>query len=296
MMDFETKFRAFQLDSPGSLFSYYKPDEYTLIEARIPHKGIETLWEDLKLHGKEFIDTLHITSWDTDHCNFDDLTQIINRLRPQRIEIPCYIPESEDAKLCRGLLLKYDHIHQKYVHNVFVIDKKYIGQLPYASALGTNDVVYESMYDCECKNDMSLIKLFRSAGFNVISLGDCECEDIANELCTRSFIKTEIDILILPHHGAHNGFITNKFLKTLKPRIAICSSNHGNQYDHPRQEIRDLLYFNSIPLFTTKTGDIIIFQRKESEQANLVNLLNDNTKLGAETTFVPKRLSKPLSI
>lgn len=44
---YKTKFRAFQLDSEGSLFSFYSSNRYTLIEARIPKGGIEVLRSDL---------------------------------------------------------------------------------------------------------------------------------------------------------------------------------------------------------------------------------------------------------
>lgn len=64
--------------------------------------------------------------------------------------------------------------------------------------------------------------------------------------------------MILAHHGADNGFTTRRFLKELAPQVAICSSNYGNHFDHPRQEIRDLLDEQRIDLFTTKTGDVLI--------------------------------------
>ena len=68
-MRYLTRFRAYQLASPGSLFSYYKKNHFTLIEARIPKGGIEVLAAELNQFGKSYIDTLHITSWDDDHCD-----------------------------------------------------------------------------------------------------------------------------------------------------------------------------------------------------------------------------------
>lgn len=139
---FLTRFRAFQLDSEGSLFSYYKANEYTVIEARVPKGGIEVLQHDVAACGKDRINTLHITSWGTDHCNFDDLSQILNKLRPQIIEIPAYEPESQTGKSCKKILIHYDEIHQKYIHNVRVISKEYIAGLKSGESGGTNDIVY----------------------------------------------------------------------------------------------------------------------------------------------------------
>ncbi|MDN3548959.1 ComEC/Rec2 family competence protein [Mucilaginibacter aquaedulcis] len=286
---FITKFRAFQLDSAGSLFSFFKKNTYTLIEARLPKGGIEVLEQDLKYNGKSTIDVLHITSWDSDHCSFDDLSQILNKLRPEKIEIPDYEPSSDTGELCRNILLKYDNIHDKYVHNVQVISKEYIRSLANAPAGGAGNVVIESSYRSDCKNDMSLIKLFRSVGFNVLSLGDCESPDIAKKLLTYPLLTSEVDVLILPHHGAHNGFIFDEFLAKLNPKVAVCSSNYGNQYDHPRQEIRDMLYEANIPIYTTKTGDIIITQREDESAASIFNLNQDNNGVSSQSSFIPKR-------
>lgn len=136
---------------------------------------------------------------------------------------------------------------------------------------------------------MSLIRLFRSAGFNVLSLGDCESKSIAENLITKNFIKNEVDVLILPHHGAHNGFMTSEFLLNVKPSITVCSSNYGNQYDHPRAEIRELLFQANIPIYTTKTGDVVIYQQQNSQTAHVYNLISDNTGVSSENEFVPKR-------
>jgi competence protein ComEC len=67
-----------------------------------------------------------------------------------------------------------------------------------------------------------------------------------------------VDVMIMAHHGADNGFTTSAFLKAVKPTLAIATSNYGNQYDHPKPEIRDLLYKHEVRLFTTKTGDVIV--------------------------------------
>lgn len=288
-MSVVTKFRAFQLDSEGSLFSFYKNNHYTLIEARLPKGGLDILRKDLQIHGKSTIDTLHITSWDADHCTYDDLVQILNHLRPALIEVPDYKPDSNDAQLCRRIIFKYDDIHQRYVNNVQPISAAYISSLTTAGPRETPNVIYPSSYNCDNKNDMSLIKLFRSAGFNVLSLGDCESEDIANRLIRSSLIKTEVDVLILPHHGANNGFTSGNLLDAIKPKLAVCSSNFGNQYEHPRPEVCQMLSCRNIPLMTTKRGDVFVYQESGSIQAKAVSLISDNNATEKSLAFTPKR-------
>ena len=99
--------------------------------------------------------------------------------------------------------------------------------------------------------------------------------------------NSETDIMILAHHGADNGFTTDNFVRTIKPKIAVCSSNYDNQFEHPRQEIRDILYRNDIPLFTTKTGDVIV-SCNEDNVAHVYNYITDGTVLSSTYRFVPK--------
>lgn len=290
-MNLETKFRAFQLNTDGSLFSYYKVNSYFLIEARLPKEGLNILIEDLKQHNKTTVDVLHITSWDADHCSYDDLIQILNKLRPNLIEIPSYEPDTDSGKLCKKTILGYDDIHQKYKPNVRVMTREFISQLPNAEGRGTTNVVFHSTYNNKNKNDMSLIKLFRSNGFNVLSLGDCESQEIANSLLKSSLITNEVDVLILPHHGADNGFLTGAFLDMVKPKLAVCSSNHGNEYEHPKPNIRALLSVRNIPLMTTKRGDVIIIQKSGETKAAAINLISNNEEKEPTKFFTPKRFN-----
>ena len=184
--------------------------------------------------------------------------------------------------------MKYDDIHQKYVHNVVPISEEYINSLNNAPEMGTNDVIYPSMYNVDCKNDMSLIRLFRSTGFNVLSLGDCESAEISQTLARQSIIP-ETDVLILAHHGANNGFTTPEFLDAVRPKLAICSSNYDNQYDHPRPEIRAMLNARNIPLMTTKRGDVIVYQEENNRSAVANNYVNNNRVSEDPFIFIPKR-------
>jgi competence protein ComEC len=285
----ETRFRAYQLDSEGSLFSHYKPGVFTLIEARTPKAGIEDITKELAIFSKTKIDCLHITSWDIDHCKYDDLIQILNKFRPSLIEIPFYDPETDEGKLCKNTIEGYELVHERYKPNVRKISKDYISTLEPGTPQGVNNIVYSPDFDAAKSNDKSSIKLFRSMGCNVVSLGDIESPVIAESLLKCSIFSFEIDVLILPHHGADNGFITGPFLDKIKPKIAICSSNHGNQYGHPKENIRSLLSNRSIPLLTTKEGDIIIEHAKGSTQTSAWNFVTNNTGLQGTHKFVSKR-------
>lgn len=60
----KTRFLAYQLGEPGSSFSYFADEHFTLIEAKLTDRSYSSLEAELEACGKTSIDTLHITSWD----------------------------------------------------------------------------------------------------------------------------------------------------------------------------------------------------------------------------------------
>lgn len=75
-----TSFRGYQLGSKGSSFSYCNGKIFTLIEARLTEQQEKSIREELRYFNKKNIDTLHITSWDQDHCNFEELKSILKKV------------------------------------------------------------------------------------------------------------------------------------------------------------------------------------------------------------------------
>ncbi len=251
-----TRFRAYQLDSEGSSFSYFDGTHFTLIEARLTKHSSSSVSSELQLCGVSNIHCLHITSWDADHCTEKDLRIILEHLNPAKIEYPGYEPSTDTGKSC--LAMTRAHKQKRAEMKTVQITPAYIASLDHAEAWGYRDIVYHPTRITDNSNDNSTVKLFRTGSFTVASLGDVESGEISAYLKRQTAFKDEVDVLILAHHGADNGFTTHSFLRTVSPSLAICSANFANQYDHPRQDIRDMLFERNIPLYTTKTGDVIL--------------------------------------
>lgn len=290
-----TRFRAYQLDSEGSSFSYFADNTFTLIEARISEKSISSLAFELHACGKETIDVLHITGWDIDHCCAKDLESILEILKPKRIEYPGYEPHTDNAKECLKLILEYKRKQENKGHSIKCrcINPEYIDSLEAAKGLGYKNIFYHPKEIIPGEsNDNSTVKLFREGAFNVASLGDVESGNISSYLRSCKIFSREVDVLILPHHGADNGFITKKFLNIVRPAIAICGSNFGNKFDHPKQEIRDLLFEENIPIFTTKTGDVFVESIGQAhKQFSVTNLICDSSKVSSKKLYTSKKSS-----
>lgn len=286
-----TRFRAYQLKQPGSLYSYYDGTSFTLIEAFLTQDCIESLNEELNACGvseKGYINCLHITSWDRDHCDKKSLEAILSYLKPRRIECPGYNPDSNKQNQvdCFNLIKKYlnDNKENNPKPIVTPLTDDYISGLDNASKWEYSNLLYKNPKDNVEPNDNSSVKLFRSGCFNVLSLGDIDSEKNRKYLMGNWFIENEVDVLLLAHHGSDNEVNVKEFFENINPTIIICTSNYDNQYDHPRDVVRQRINNLNIPLKTTKNGDVIIESTGDDKsQYSVINLQANSTE-NAERT------------
>jgi competence protein ComEC len=294
MRSIRTRFRAYHLGTSGSSFSYFADGRFTMIEGRLTADSRPSVEREMEICGVEEAASLHITSWDSDHCNKYELSDLLNLTRPRLIECPGYNPLKDygHGEDCLAMIAEYRSIRRNtgFVPTVRHITPTYIRGLNHASALAFNDMFYNPYHIVQNANDNSTVKLFRGGSFNVLSLGDVEDSVISARLRRCRILKTETDVMILAHHGADNGFTTKNFLRHIDPAVAISSSNYDNMYDHPRQEIRDLLFEEDIDLKTTKTGDVIIQSIGDHTGAyEVVNLKAKSTEISSRRSFVSKK-------
>lgn len=287
-----TRFRAYQLGEPGSSFSYFADGHFTLIEAKLTGRSHASLAAELKACGKTTIDTLHITSWDQDHCDFKELQEILSALKPKKIEYPGYDHDSGNAKNCHQEILRYREARRKAALSMVArrIDPPYVNGLEDAKGLAYTDIIFHPKESFSGSNDNSTVKLYRGGMFNVASLGDVEHANIGSMLRKSRQFKMEVDVLILAHHGSANDVNSKKFFRTVKPTIAVCSSDYDNQYGHPHADVRDALYEANVRTFTTKTGDVLIESVPNHRKEYLVtNYKSDSAGISSTCRYVSKK-------
>lgn len=280
----ETRFRAYQLGTRGSSFSYTVGKHITLIEARYNDVNKENVKSEVKRIDESRIDCLHITSWDEDHCSYNELMQLLIDLSPRKVDYPWYQPDSSNGIKSKALIEFY--LNETKCDGR-VISPDYINGLDEAELLKYNDILYNPVSVSEKHNDNSVVQLFRQGRFTVLSLGDCESPEIADRIMYSTIASKEVDVLILAHHGADNGFTTKEFIERINPKVAICSSNYDNQFEHPKPEIRKILYDAGVPLYTTKTGDVII-ECSSGDVARVYNFVSNNEVLNSSISFKTK--------
>jgi|GEM_PF-755621 len=257
LLNKRTRFRAFQLGNPGSSFSYYDGSSFTLIEARVSDLSRPRIIEEMQACEITSIGCLSITSWDADHCAVSDLEEILETWKPRKVEHPGYNPHTDTGEKCLRLINLYKT--RRPNSNVISVDPAYLETLEIGEHWGyINLLLWPKIFTESKSNDNSIAQLYRTGSFNVLSLGDLESEQIACRIVRSKSIRNETDVLILAHHGADNGFTSKKFLAEVSPRVAVCSSDFDNKYEHPDDEISSLLYEMGINKYTSKTGDILI--------------------------------------
>ena len=284
-MSIKTRFRAYQLGTAGSSFSYSVDNHFTLIEARINEINGPNILTEMKNCGCSTINCLHITSWDQDHCSLGELESILKFLKPKRIEYPGYAPHTDSGKQSLKAIKNYSSQNTITLNE---ISPTYINSLASGQERKYNDVVYNPRILSDNSNNNSIVQLFRRGRFTLLSLGDCEDETIAKRIMGCNLAK-ETDILILAHHGADNGFTSKEFIRAINPTFAICSSNYDNQFDHPRQTIRTLLHQEGVTLYTTKTGDVVIICN-ENNEIQAYNLMSNSEEINSQKNASPKCL------
>jgi competence protein ComEC len=288
-----TRFRAYQLGSAGSSFSYFADGHFTVLEGRLTEVSKRCLKREMANCGVETADTLHITSWDSDHCSASELPDLLLLTRPGKIEYPGYDPHSDTAEACLAIIEAYSERQRSSNRpaQLQAITPEYIGSLTQSEALAFRDVLYHPRWIDEWSlNNNSTVQFFRRGSFNLLSLGDVESADISARLRRDKYLSRETDVMILAHHGADNGFTNKSFLERIEPSLAVCSSDFDNQHDHPRDEVRELLYEQGIRLMTTKTGDIIVKSTGDHTGAfRAINLKANSTEISSECDFEAKK-------
>lgn len=103
-------------------------------------------------------------------------------------------------------------------------------------------------------NDFSTMILVQMNEFDALLSGDGDSRIDDMVLADNLFPK--IEVLKVPHHGSKTA-MTDKFLQTISPNLAVISVGKDNKYGHPRSEtIEQIKIIGSKILRTDQSGEI----------------------------------------
>ncbi|HHU54466.1 MAG TPA: hypothetical protein GXZ63_01465, partial [Mollicutes bacterium] len=95
---------------------------------------------------------------------------------------------------------------------------------------------------------------------NILLTGDAGISSEKYLMSTYNLPK--MDILKLGHHGSRNSS-SKDFIDKLKPKYAVISAGLNNRYNHPHQEVIELLNDNHIDYYLTSLHGSIKFILKK---------------------------------
>lgn len=278
-----TRFRAYQLGSKGSSFSYWDSDtnKFVLGEARLNQDNWPSIKHELLQCGKDSIDDLYISSWDIDHCSPIELGIILEHLKPSSVYYPRYSPDltKPNQMESKKLIDSYNGPPKIF---------KYNGSPGSAAEAWKYGQVFFNPKLTGNPNDDSLITLWRRGNLSVLSVGDLESTD-RSEAVSNTKILNEVDVLILAHHGSSRNFTTDSLLKALKPKVCIALVDRKNQYGHPDPLVYQRVNNNSW-YYSTKDGDVIIETNGNSnEHFTVYDYISNGQKRQSVKSFSTKK-------
>ncbi|GAA4859377.1 ComEC/Rec2 family competence protein [Saccharopolyspora rosea] len=104
-------------------------------------------------------------------------------------------------------------------------------------------------------NDASVVLMATTAAGRILLTGDVELAGQAQLLSSGADLRA--DVLKVPHHGSR--YTTPKFLRAVRPRLAVISVGNGNSYGHPSPLVTGALARTGTrTLRTDEDGDIAI--------------------------------------
>jgi competence protein ComEC len=174
----------------------------------------------LKSLGIRELDYLLITHGDYDHMG--EAKSLIKDFKVSNVIFNCGSYNELENDLIKELTIK--NIKYYSCINSLNIDKYKL------DFLNTMD------YDNE--NDNSSVIYFDYNSYKFLFMGDAGCEkekDILDKYNLR-----DIDFLKVGHHGS-NTSTSKEFIDIIKPKYSVISVGLNNRYNHPKEEVLDIL-------------------------------------------------------
>lgn len=192
----------------------------------------------LKALGVNQIDGLIISHPDIDHMG--NLFALVQNIPIKQYIISSYTEQSE-------LWLNFLRINSIAESKILVMeqgDRLVIGQLALYALINP-----ALAYDSDASNNSSLIARIQLGNVFLLNIADIDRDTELKLLQQIRDLKASI--IKLGHHGSRNSSHPD-FISQLKPQLALISAGESNRYQHPHQEVLDILEEKNIPYLSTK--------------------------------------------
>ena len=194
----------------------------------------------LKSVGITKINYLIITHGDEDHAK--DAQNIIKKFKVKNI----ILNNGSINSLEKNLLNQNINITNRY-------------HLKYFNVINLNNELYNN------ENDNSIVNYISFLSYKFLFMGDAS-KTVEDNILKKYNLKN-VDVIKVGHHGSKTS--TDKgFIKKIKPTYSIISVGRSNRYNHPHEEVLNILKNTNI-LRTDKDGTITFRLDKKGFDFNL---------------------------
>lgn len=202
----------------------------------------ETAARRLLTDGRDSLDVLVLTHYDTDHvCG---LAQLLSRVEVRQLILPDIYDDTENRADVLALAEAYD------VPVFLVSDADVRVEFPqgtlrvFAPTGGTGD-------------NAGISALMSAGEYDILITGDMDMAGEERLLDSRAL--PDIEVLVAGHHGSKYS-TSPRLLQTLQPETVVISVGE-NSYGHPTQEVLDRIAENGAAVYRTDLdGDITIMR------------------------------------
>ena len=193
----------------------------------------------MKSLGIRRIDKLILTHGDSDHAK--EATTLIENFRIKEV----YFNSNSYNKLEEEIKIKLDSKRIKY-EKITMKQEDLNGLLMLSRSFTYDD-----------ENDSSIINFLIINEKKLLLTGDSSSK--IEEKFLESFDVKGVDILKVGHHGSKTS-TSDTFVDTIRPKIAVISVGRNNRYNHPSNDVLNILkHYNTLIYRTDINGAIIIY-------------------------------------
>ena len=196
----------------------------------------------LKSLGITKIDNLILTHGDTDHAG--EAINIINKIKVKNVIFNHDTFNDLEAKIITALKKKKIDYYQAIKGLDFYNNKLYF--------------INNELSDNE--NDNSIVLYTSINGLKLLFMGDVGV-DVEDKLID-TYNICNIDILKVGHHGS-NTSTSLDFINYTNPKYSIISVGRNNRYNHPNDEVLDILKYTNI--YRTDKDGSVVFKIKNNK-------------------------------
>lgn len=256
------RLRVYNTHGRGVMMSLFDESTFKVLESRYDDSSFHKLCDEMTLAGCSTIDSLTISSWNDLYCSDTVLKPLLDKTQPTEIEIPAYLPSTDNGKECRKIVnvfcnnslftSKFEAGHKTLCNPADLEDKEY------------SDIILgpRQKYQEEEKN--SVVKLYWTGRFTILNASLCKITDCAKDLGAL-LGERPLDVLVISSPDEDNEFLDNLFLERFKPACILVVGNSISLY-LKKDESAEKRGIHTLHL---ESGDIVLYSGFYKKDSNV---------------------------